>query len=32
MLVQPREIAGQAVFLLSDYASYMTGSDILIDG
>lgn len=29
---EPREIAGQAVFLLSDYASYMTGSDILIDG
>ncbi|KAG6329965.1 hypothetical protein ID866_9124 [Astraeus odoratus] len=28
----PQEISGQAVFLLSEYASYMTGTDILVDG
>ncbi|KAL4072310.1 NADP-dependent mannitol dehydrogenase [Scleroderma citrinum] len=29
---EPHEIAGQAVFLLSDHASYMTGSDVILDG
>ncbi|KAI6126562.1 hypothetical protein F5141DRAFT_1186015 [Pisolithus sp. B1] len=29
---EPREICCQAIFLLSDHASYMTGSDVVIDG
>ncbi|KAI9571000.1 hypothetical protein HD554DRAFT_235280 [Boletus coccyginus] len=29
---QPKEVAGQALFLLSSHASYMTGGDYLIDG
>ncbi|KAI6111652.1 mannitol dehydrogenase from agaricus Bisporus [Pisolithus croceorrhizus] len=29
---EPQEICGQAIFLLSDHASYMTGSDVVIDG
>ncbi|KAI6143699.1 hypothetical protein BKA82DRAFT_4331165 [Pisolithus tinctorius] len=29
---EPREISSQAIFLLSDLASYMTGSDVVLDG
>ncbi|KAF8547955.1 NAD(P)-binding protein [Imleria badia] len=29
---QPKEIAGQALLLLSPHASYMTGGDYLVDG
>ncbi len=29
---QPDEIAGMAVFLMSDHSSYMTGSEVIIDG
>jgi meso-butanediol dehydrogenase/(S,S)-butanediol dehydrogenase/diacetyl reductase len=31
-LADPTEIAGVIVFLLSDDASYMTGSTVVIDG
>ena len=31
-LGKPVDIAGAAVFLLSDASSYMTGAEILIDG
>lgn len=31
-LAQPDEIAGPVVFLLSDAASYITGTDLLVDG
>jgi NAD(P)-dependent dehydrogenase (short-subunit alcohol dehydrogenase family) len=31
-LGKPSEIAGAVVFLLSDLSSYMTGSEILVDG
>jgi hypothetical protein len=29
---EPQEMAGQAVLLLSDYASYMTGAEYFVDG
>jgi NAD(P)-dependent dehydrogenase (short-subunit alcohol dehydrogenase family) len=29
---QPEDIAGPAVFLLSDAASFVTGVDLLVDG
>jgi NAD(P)-dependent dehydrogenase (short-subunit alcohol dehydrogenase family) len=31
-LGEPEDIAGAAVFLLSDASRYMTGSEILLDG
>lgn len=31
-VAEPHEIAGPAVFLLSDAASYITGTDLLVDG
>lgn len=31
-LGRPEEIAGAAVFLVSDAASYITGHDLLVDG
>ncbi len=31
-VAQPAEVAAVAVFLLSDAASYMTGSDVVVDG
>lgn len=29
---QPHEMTGQAILLLSDYASYMTGGEYFVDG
>ena len=29
---EPHEMAGQAILLLSDYASYMTGGEYFVDG
>jgi NAD(P)-dependent dehydrogenase (short-subunit alcohol dehydrogenase family) len=31
-LGRPEEIAGAAVYLASDMASFVTGSDLLVDG
>ena len=31
-LGRPEEIAGAAVYLVSDMASFVTGSDLLVDG
>jgi enoyl-[acyl-carrier-protein] reductase (NADH) len=31
-LTQPKEITGQALLLLSDHASYMTGGEYFVDG
>ena len=30
--LQPHEMAGQALLLLSDHASYMTGGEYFVDG
>lgn len=29
---EPEEMTGQALLLLSDYASYMTGGEYFVDG
>ena len=29
---EPHEMTGQAILLLSDYASYMTGGEYFVDG
>jgi NAD(P)-dependent dehydrogenase (short-subunit alcohol dehydrogenase family) len=31
-VAEPQEMAGPAVFLLSGAASYVTGTDLLVDG
>jgi NAD(P)-dependent dehydrogenase (short-subunit alcohol dehydrogenase family) len=31
-MAQPQEVAAVAAFLVSDAASFMTGTDVLVDG